>query len=687
MKRWKKSLAVLLSLVMLFGMTMTALAADAAAVIELEVSNSAPRVGEEFTVTAKITENTGFNAFDFQLTYDEEVVAFLGFESTYDEDYGENVLVSDFVTGSLVAFNDETGYIGLARTNDSTKTGTLFTAKFKAIAEGDAGIGYDGDKLNMTSGNGAALALTLDADALDSVTVSAALQAGYTVSLTPDTQEKAAGETAEVKVKVESGDQTSFNSIHTQLTYDPAYLTLSTASIAGYAITDADGTVTIVGYGEDKDLGEAVTLSFTVTNKPENGTDVTLTKANVDVSENADVQDAPEAAYGDKTATITVSGIDVTYPETEFNGSNAVKSGEDYTLTAKDPNYEYGLEATMGGETAVVIDNGDGTYTVKNVTDTLVITMTSKTGKSFAVQIEGAEEGQITGETTAVYMTDYTFTVNEIEGMNPSVAISIGGTPYTGVSAEDGVYTIPGKDITGEITITVTNTKSEYSVKFEGDAAGDAFADDMSVSHGEDFTFTVTKTEGYSYEVSATMGGKEVTVTADEDGTYTIEKVTGDLVITVNKTEEEETAVEVYEYVKADGLVVYLVTAANTSLPEGSALSYDGSVMYWSEEYEAYAYLVISDTVLTKEDAAAKVAEVTEANITSIAYAGDVNGTSVVDVNDAQLVYDIYNAKYSGFEELSMKKFLSADVNASKAVDVDDAAAVVNTILGNESAQ
>ena len=56
---------------------------------------------------------------------------------------------------------------------------------------------------------------------------------------------------------------------------------------------------------------------------------------------------------------------------------------------------------------------------------------------------------------------------------------------------------------------------------------------------------------------------------------------------------------------------------------------------------------------------------------------GDVNASGTVDINDAQLVYDIYSGKYGDFDKVTVKKFLCADVNSDKIVDSTDAVAVV----------
>ncbi|NLK02449.1 MAG: hypothetical protein GX314_05210, partial [Clostridiaceae bacterium] len=58
----------------------------------------------------------------------------------------------------------------------------------------------------------------------------------------------------------------------------------------------------------------------------------------------------------------------------------------------------------------------------------------------------------------------------------------------------------------------------------------------------------------------------------------------------------------------------------------------------------------------------------------------DVNMSGLVDINDAQLVYDIYNGKYQDFTSVEMQKFLNADTNGDKTVNVTDAAAVVAAI-------
>ena len=67
-----------------------------------------------------------------------------------------------------------------------------------------------------------------------------------------------------------------------------------------------------------------------------------------------------------------------------------------------------------------------------------------------------------------------------------------------------------------------------------GTGAGDATGA-STVQEKASYTFTVDKKDGFEYTVTATMGGKDVTITEGADNTYTIANVTGDLVITIEK--------------------------------------------------------------------------------------------------------------------------------------------------------
>ena len=517
------------------------------------------------------------------------------------------------------------------------------------------------------------------------VTVKSSEAKGYTVSLGADKQ-VASGQIVEIPVTIGNNDgKTTYNAYDMTFSFDPAILTLNmeATSIEGYRVIPGSGTVRIVRYGKAAELGDALTLNFTAAGQGQSA--VKVTAAYVDTNTNAIELDAPAAIVLKDTTTVTVSGYTVTLPDgftrTDAEGS-VIAAGGTLTFKPADPNYDYTVTVTVGdGEATTVSPDENGIYTVANVNGNVVVKST-KTPKSFNVTLGD----DTTGEATATYQTDYTFKLTPVDGYVYKMAVTIGGKAYTGFTAQvndDGTttYTIPGADITGEIVINSNKQvklPETYKVTFAGTGAGDATGE-STVQEKANYTFTVAKQKNFEYTITATMGGKDVTITEGADNTYTIANVTGDLVITIEKKSTLTMEVAVSEYVQMDNKTVFLVTVTGTP-EEGKAFAYGDNVMYKTTAYgeNVYSWLVIVDknevfTVATAE------ANINQASATAeeVKQSYDVNETGVVDINDAQLTYDIYSGKYTDFEKVSVRKFLRADVNLDKAVNSTDAVAVV----------
>ena len=278
-----------------------------------------------------------------------------------------------------------------------------------------------------------------------------------------------------------------------------------------------------------------------------------------------------------------------------------------------------------------------------------------------------------------------------------------GKTVTPTLDADGKIYTINGTDITGNVVITVTKEANKAQINFAGSGSADVVNGSASqiVEPGQEFKFSIHKEDGYAYTVTAAKAdGTEVTVKVNDDGTtYTIagaDIAAGDVItVTVEKKLiEAKYTIEVNEFVKlsanAEGKAqsVFLITAklnGDAKLADGKVLAYGNNAMFQNaERYDgAYAYLVISDKTLDEVKAEAeKAGQITEVNGTAQTFNvnGDVNGTELVDINDAQLVYNIYNAKYDSFDNTTMAIFLAADMNGNKAVSSLDAAAVVGLI-------
>ena len=501
---------------------------------------------------------------------------------------------------------------------------------------------------------------------------------GYSVAASGDAGINV-GEDTTVALNVTHKDGNAYNAYYFEVSYDKDVLTYKSADVKDVVVDETTGTLKIAGYGANKDSGTAA-ATLTFTGKAVGTGKVTITKANVDAKANANAQDAPAANIDETTATatITVGGYSVTLPE-GFTGAASAAAGTDYTFKANGDDYGcYDVTATMGGETTTVTNNGDGSFTIKNVTGEIVVTATPKT---YAVTVTGTGAGDVSeNAATATYKTDYTFKLTKADGYNYTVTVTAGGNTVTATATTEGVYTISGADIKGEIAITVEKAAIVIlttTITITGDTDDVQGGLILTAKNGEDTTFKINKKDGYTYTVKA--GDTELTVGAD--GTVTIpgSLLTGaPLTVTVTKTAVNPYSVEVYEYVKLDGQSIWLVVAKSDSV-----LAYGADTMFTSEKYGGYCWLVISaenaDTVKTEAIAAVKAGSGTAA---AVVYTGDVNATGKVDVNDAQLVYNIYNTEYASFDALSRAKFLAADVNGDHTVTVLDAAAVVNTVLG-----
>ncbi len=513
---------------------------------------------------------------------------------------------------------------------------------------------------------------------------------GYTVAVSTANAKINKGDTAMVKLAISNPDVAYYNAVDMKLTYDASVLsfdqTKSTGLPADATVTDTNGGLRIQFYGADRT--DEIQLAF-------NGiaagkSDVKVTEAHVDESANANVQDAPAAAVTGSAVITVGQTYNVTLPD---GSTDTAVADEDYTFTlggGLDGSY-MDVKYTVGGVEKTLTANADGSYTIPKEDVTGDITITA-VGHEFTVTVTGTGAADVTAAAKAAYGTDYTFTLTPEEKYAYDVKVTVNGADV-GYTEVNDTYTIDGKKITGNVTITVTKEADKAQIKFAGGAAADVAGGASQIAEpGKDFTFTINKEEGYDYTVTAIKAdGTAVTVTENSDGTYTIAGAdikAGDVItVTVEKVPTgDKYTVVVNEYVKLDGKAVFLVTAAmneGKTLAEGKVLAYNGDTMFQNtERYDgAYAYLVISDKTLdeVKAEAAGKITDVT-GTAQTFNVNGDVNGTGLVDINDAQLVYNIYNAKYDSFDNTTMAMFLAADMNGSKTVDVNDAAAVVAKI-------
>lgn len=542
-------------------------------------------------------------------------------------------------------------------------------------------------------------------------------ETGYSVSMGAD-QQLVSGQQVRIPVTVASSEKniTGFNAYDMTFTYDPTALTLNTKTgdAANLTVEDNNGTVRVRRYGATQALGEALALEFTA-NKATSST-VTLTNAKFDLDANSINFDAPKATISDADTVVNANNFTVTLPDAfTSDETRLVPNGGSFTFKPVDSHYTYTFTVKMGDTvTEGLTFDANDTYTIENISGNVEVTCTGKTPKQYDVTYkidEDVEQDVSKGPETVTYLNDYSFVVTPRAGYSYRVIYDVdNGDPFVHTviavptANDDGTltYTIPGKEIVGGVRIWISaNTESGIPVVFTGNGVEDAASGNAS-SMGKNmpYYFTLNQRESCDYTVTAyyqplntpTASKRSATVRSLGNGKYVVEAVnyndylyvyarSWNLVVKVEKVSHSAEEVTVSKYLELNDMTMMLVTVKGT--PEGgSAFTYDGNTMYKVEGYgtDRYAWLVIVDKgqTLTQEEAAAKVAISAADNVVTITPSFDVNRTGKVDVNDAQLVYDMYNGAYSDFTQVSVEKFLRADVNATKTVDHTDGVAIVN---------
>lgn len=733
----KKICSILLALLLVLGMIPSAAFAaegDSPKIVT-SVDKDSVKPGETITVTYTLSEQLSpVNNITIALKYDKSAFEYKSVDYTNsvffkapttenmkaygvfsmlewgDDGSGEGIIVpaGELCKVTLVALENITeAQEVLLYNNDETGETSMDSCLWIDWEEYDTtNGGFDHGKSNP-------FRVTIAPDGAGPV----ATATGYSVSMGAD-QQVAASQKVRIPVTVASSEKgiTGFNAYDMTFTYDPAALTLNTTSNAAANLTveDNNGTVRVRRYGAPLALGEALALDFTA--KATATSTVKLTNAKFDLDANSINFDAPDAAISDADTVVNANNFTVTLPDAfTSDETRLVPKGGSFTFKPVDSHYTYTFTVKMGDTVTEGLTFGaNDTYTIENISGNVEVTCTGKTPKQYDVKYkidEDVEQDVTKGPETVTYLNDYSFTVTPRAGYSYRVIYSVdNGDPFVHTviavptANDDGTltYTIPGKEIVGGVKIWISaNTESGIPVVFTGNGVEDAASGNAS-SMGKNmpYYFTLNQRESCDYTVTAyyqplatpTASKRPATVRSLGNGKYVVEAVnyndylyvyarSWNLVVKVEKVSHSAEEVTVSKYLELNDKTMMLVTVKGT--PEGgSAFTYDGNTMYKVEGYgtDRYAWLVIVDKgqTLTQEEAAAKVAISAADNVVTITPSFDVNRTGKVDVNDAQLVYDMYNGTQSDFTKVSVEKFLRADVNATKVVDHTDAVAIVN---------
>lgn len=399
------------------------------------------------------------------------------------------------------------------------------------------------------------------------------------------------------------------------------------------ALTHTDyASVTLVegtGYtlsGETRIVkGQAYTFKFALTEgyKQNANFAVKVNGEKVDVATDGTVTVAADKVTGDLTVTvegveqIVVGNMLTTGNGFEYevlDGANAAAIPYGGTLKFKvnlATGYNQSIFVVKDGEK--VLEAVDGVYTITNIRETHIITVEGVALNTYGVALPTSTNYEVKGANTVTHGTDYSFTIAFAAGQDTSavkvyaqigngekVELAKSGDGYTVTNVTDALtITVEGLKI-AKYTVTLTPTEGiTYLSENNGTPATEA-------EHGSTYRFKATF-DSAKYNGTLVVKNGDAVLVADSNGVYSVENVSGSIVIIVSGL-----TINTYTVTLTEG-EGYTIAAADGST---SPVNYGGSFSFTVTINSGY----IADTLIVKTNGTAIEAadgKYTVSNITS----------------------------------------------------------------------
>lgn len=399
------------------------------------------------------------------------------------------------------------------------------------------------------------------------------------------------------------------------------------------ALTHTDyASVTLVegtGYtlsGETRIVkGQEYTFKFALTEgyKQNANFAVKVNGEKVNVATDGTVTVAADKVTGDLTVTvegveqIVVGNMLTTGDGFEYevlDGANAAAIPYGGTLKFKvnlATGYNQSKFVVKDGEK--VLEAVDSVYTITNIRETHIITVEGVALNTYGVALPTSTNYEVKGANTVTHGTDYSFTIAFAAGQDTSavkvyaqigngekVELAKNGDGYTVTNVTDALtITVEGLKI-AKYTVTLTPTEGiTYLSENNGNPATEA-------EHGSTYRFKATF-DSAKYNGTLVVKNGDAVLVADSNGVYSVENVSGSIVITVSGL-----TINTYTVTLTEG-EGYTIAAADGST---SPVNYGGSFSFTVAINSGY----IADTLVVKANGTAIEAaegKYTVSNITS----------------------------------------------------------------------
>ncbi len=716
----KKVISFLLAVVLCFTLAAEAFAAS----VKPEAVSETVQTGQNIAVALTVDENySNVITLETRLYYNSNLFTYVSYIGD-NKDVTVNATPSTDTNGTYMQVTI-IGATGGAAVKANEKIATLvFAAKDgvteQTSAEFKSKIQYgktkDGTEISASDMQTYSVTITPPAP-------------GYQVSVPKSISAGVNGETIVpvavhlTKADGSNSENDTFNAYSFTVTYDTAMLRYKSITPTEAKVTElGNGKLKIAGTSHKAINGSDTAFKLTFeTFSAIGAADVSISNAKIDDKANAIDKDAPLAKAGNLTTTVTVGGYSVTLPE-GFEGKGSAAAGVDYTFNVTDGK-AYTVTATVDGISVPVTKNDDS-YTIEGRYVTGKIVVAAEEKAMVTVKVTKPDNATITGfpnDMTVPEGEDVTFKVTSPRS-NSAIAyvVTVGDVELAAkeLTISDGrsktytyTYTIPGSMVKGEsITVTVKQASSDvWTLIKTGNGWDDAT---LTYTIGEDatvyaagstipktaktVTVSILKNDKRTYTVKYGLDSPDDSTPltqVDAGGKWTYTYTAGEsafswFYLDITYTEKADFA--------ADEVVAYLNLGKDASaktmwlvLCSGKTNGYltcsygeNTAPMYYSEKYQAWAYLVISgdDAKTVKQNVS--IMNVDEsAGKKTVDYSGDVNMTGGVDINDAQLIVNMYNADYTVFTgNVTMEKFLRADMDGNKVVNNADVLKIIAAV-------